>query len=119
MDAMLMVFGMDTVPKALLMYKGVLWRQSTSHQFPATTSLSVKVTVVFWVAFMASMGRRGHCTSPEPLKIINEHHQFANTLTIQEWGEDESMNDSSVPLLQQSRRLTQTCPLPGVQLCCT
>jgi hypothetical protein len=81
---------------------------------PSSGLLSVKVTVVLWVVLLSCTGRRGHCTSPEPWTMVNEHHQFANTLTNQEWAEDESITDSSLPLLQHSRRLTQTCPLVGV-----
>jgi hypothetical protein len=118
MDVMLIGFGMDgfgTAPKDVLMYKGV--RSVATFNLPVIPSnhlLSVKITVVLWVALMASMGRRGHCTSPEPLKMIYEHNQFANTLTIQEWAEDESINESSLPLIQHSRRLTQACPSLGV-----
>jgi hypothetical protein len=116
---MLIGFGMDTAPKAALIYKGV--RPVATFNLPVIPSnhlLSVKVTVVLWVALMASMGRRGHCTTPEPLKMIYEHNQIANTLTIQEWAEDESINDSSLPLMQHSRRLTQACPSLGVLFHC-
>jgi hypothetical protein len=112
MDVMLMVFGMDA-PKALMMYKCPV-ATFNLPPIPSNNLLSVKVTLLLWVALVASMGRRGHCTSPEPLKMIYEHTQFANNLTIQEWAEDESISDSSLPLLQHSRRLTQSCPSPGV-----
>jgi hypothetical protein len=112
MHTKLMGFGIHTAPKALR-YK---WHPVAIFNLPpvpCNTLLSVKVTVLLWVVLLASMARRGHCISPGPLKMSHEPHRFANNFRIQEWAEDEPINDISLPLLHHSRRLTQSCPLVG------